>query len=91
MIEQCDPPFVDLHVAIWVDDNKYLLRNDARRFETWEQNIAAKIGLGVAVQYALDLGLPAIWEPKRSSYPNFRPCGHNFSSLSSYNFFKTVR
>lgn len=62
LIEQSNPPFIDLHAATWVDDNDYLLRSDARRFELWEQNIAAKIGLGVAIDYALHLGLPAIWQ-----------------------------
>ncbi len=62
LINQLNPPFIDLHAASWVDDNNYILREDARRFESWEQNIAAKIGLGVAIQYALDLGLSTIWE-----------------------------
>lgn len=62
IIEQCNPPFIDLHAATWIDDNDYLLRTDALRFETWEQNIAAKIGLGVAIDYALQLGMPAIWQ-----------------------------
>ncbi len=61
-LNQCNPPFIDLHSAKWIADNDYVLRDDARRFETWEQNIAGKIGLGVAIKYALDLGLPAIWE-----------------------------
>lgn len=38
----------------------YQLRADARRFETWESNRAARLGLGAAVDYALALGLPAI-------------------------------
>lgn len=61
-IAEMDPPFIDLHSAKWVADNSYTLREDARRFETWEQNIAGKIGLGVAVEYALQLGLSAIWK-----------------------------
>ncbi len=60
-IIQCDPPFIDLHSAKWTADNAYVLNEDASRFETWEQNMAAKIGLGVAIEYALTLGLPAIW------------------------------
>lgn len=62
IIAQYDPPFIDLHSAQWVADNDYVLKPDARRFETWEQNIATKIGLGVAIEYAVQLGLPAIWE-----------------------------
>jgi cysteine desulfurase/selenocysteine lyase len=62
IIAKCDPPFVDLHSATWVKDNDYVLSPTAERFETWEQNIAAKIGLGVAIDYAHQLGLPAIWE-----------------------------
>jgi len=59
---QYEPPFIDLHSAKWISDNDYVLRRDARRFETWEQNIAAKIGLGVALRYALELGLSTIWD-----------------------------
>jgi cysteine desulfurase/selenocysteine lyase len=61
-IEQCDPPFIDLHAAKWISDNEYVMNPSALRFETWEQNVAIKIGLGVAIQYALDLGLPDIWK-----------------------------
>ncbi|KTD68266.1 selenocysteine lyase, PLP-dependent [Legionella steelei] len=60
--EHSDPPFIDLHSAQWISDHDYLLRPDAHRFETWEQNIAAKIGLATAIEYALKLGLPLIWQ-----------------------------
>lgn len=62
MFERCEPPFIDLHAATWTATNEYQFRNDARRFETWEQNIAAKIGLVAAIDYALELGLPEIWK-----------------------------
>ncbi|KTD19259.1 aminotransferase class V [Legionella lansingensis] len=61
MMDQCDPPFVDLHAATWVADEEYVLRADARRFETWEQNIAAKLGLRAAINYALNIGISTIW------------------------------
>nr|HAT8713697.1 aminotransferase class V-fold PLP-dependent enzyme [Legionella jordanis] len=59
IIEQCNPPFVDLHAAKWISDKAYILEPNALRFETWEQNVAAKIGLTEAIQYALTLNLDA--------------------------------
>ena len=57
-----EPPFLDLHAATWTASDRYQIRADARRFESWEANYAAKIGLGVAVDYALSWGLDAINE-----------------------------
>ncbi|WP_347251281.1 aminotransferase class V-fold PLP-dependent enzyme [Legionella sp.] len=62
IISQYEPPFVDLHAAQWIADNDYQLRTDARRFETWEQNVAGKIGLAVAIHYALELGISVTWQ-----------------------------
>ena len=62
MLERLDPPFLDLHSASWTSRDRYTVRDDARRFESWESSIAGRIGLGVAVDYALDLGLDAIEE-----------------------------
>ncbi|STX50891.1 selenocysteine lyase, PLP-dependent [Legionella busanensis] len=61
MLKDCEPMFIDLHSATWTAMNSYQLRTDARCFETWEQNIAAKIGLAKAIEYALDLSMPVIW------------------------------
>jgi len=55
-----EPPFVDLHAAHWTSAQHYEWREDARRFENWETNYASKIGLAVAVDYALEWGMEAI-------------------------------
>jgi len=61
MLEQLEPPFLDLHAATWVARDRYKVRSDARRFENWETNFAGKIGLGVAIDYAMQWGIDSIW------------------------------
>jgi cysteine desulfurase / selenocysteine lyase len=61
-LEELEPPFLDLHAATWTAPDRYEIRPDARRFETWETNYAARIGFGVAVEYALGWGIDAIEE-----------------------------
>ena len=57
-----EPPMIDLFGATWTGPESYRLRDDARRFETWENNYAARLGLGVATDYAMAIGLEAIQE-----------------------------
>lgn len=62
IMESLDPPFVDLHAATWTEENGFELAADATRFENWECFFAGKIGLARAVDYALEIGMPAIEE-----------------------------
>jgi cysteine desulfurase / selenocysteine lyase len=60
LLQRLEPPMIDHFGAPWVAPDAYRLRDDARRFETWENNYAARLGLGVAVDYARALDLDAI-------------------------------
>lgn len=42
--------------SAWFEGDELRLREDARRFELFERNVAAVLGLGAAVRYYLDVG-----------------------------------
>ncbi|MFI5048214.1 MAG: aminotransferase class V-fold PLP-dependent enzyme [Acidimicrobiia bacterium] len=58
--ETLEPPFLDVHAARWASDDTIVVRDGARRFESWEHSVANRLGLGAAVDYALALGVDAI-------------------------------
>jgi cysteine desulfurase/selenocysteine lyase len=60
LLLKLEPPMIDHFAAPWTATDTYTLRPDARRFETWENNYAARLGLGAAVDYARAIGLEAI-------------------------------
>ncbi|PWT88041.1 MAG: aminotransferase [Acidobacteria bacterium] len=60
LLQQLEPPVLDMYSAEWTAPQKYEMRQDARRFEEWEQYYAGKIGLATAVDYALVWGLENI-------------------------------
>ena len=57
-----EPAMIDHFGAPWVSKNAYELRDDARRFETWENSYALRIGLGEAITYAEEIGIDLIHE-----------------------------
>ena len=57
-----EPVMIDHFGAPWVSKNTYELRKDARRFETWENSYALRIGLGEAITYADEIGIDLIHE-----------------------------
>jgi cysteine desulfurase / selenocysteine lyase len=61
-LAEIEPPFIDGRAATWTAADRFEFHHDARRFETWEYNCAARLGLAVAARYAIALGLDAIWE-----------------------------
>lgn len=60
--QNIEPFMIDLQGAEWVNTHSYKLAAHAQRFETWEQNIASKLGLKEALQYANMLGIESIWQ-----------------------------
>ena len=42
LLDQIEPPFLDLHAATWTAPDTYVIRPDARRFENWETNYAGQ-------------------------------------------------
>ena len=66
LLERLTPPFLDLHAARWTAARHYELRPDARRFENWETNVAAKLALAAAVNYALGWDLEEIYARVRT-------------------------
>lgn len=73
ILDRLEPPFLDLHAATWVAPNRYEVRPDARRFENWESNVAAQLGLGAAADYALNWGLANIEERVVTLAEDLRP------------------
>ncbi|RSM63583.1 aminotransferase [Amycolatopsis sp. WAC 01376] len=58
--ERVEPAMLDLHSAAWTAPESYEVDPTAKMFEVWERDHAALHGLGAAIDYALEWGMPAI-------------------------------
>ncbi|MCU7249965.1 aminotransferase class V-fold PLP-dependent enzyme [Pseudomonas koreensis] len=62
LCESLQPAFLDLHSAALLTPDTFSIRGDARRFENWECNVAAKLGMGAAADYAMAQGIEPMWQ-----------------------------
>ncbi len=60
ILDQIDPPFIDLLSAKWTEANSFEFADGAKRFENWESYVAGRVGLMEAVRYARNIGLANI-------------------------------
>ncbi len=60
VLESLHPRLLDSRSATWTSPDTYSVEPGARRFEEFEFNVATRVGLGVAVDDALSLGLDQI-------------------------------
>ena len=62
VVEQLRPSGLDTRSSEWTGPFTYDIVPGARRFEAFEHNVAARLGLGVAARYAMSVGMAAIEE-----------------------------
>jgi cysteine desulfurase/selenocysteine lyase len=72
VLERLEPPFLDLHAATWTARDRFEMLPNARRFENWETNYAGKIGLGVAIDYAMQWSIDTTWRRIKTLAYNLR-------------------
>lgn len=56
LLERLTPTAPDVRGARWTGMTDWQLNPSARRFETWESSVAARLGLGVALREAIERG-----------------------------------
>ncbi len=61
-LDLLDPFVNDIEASTWDGQRGYTWHAGAQRFESWERGYAQVLGLGSAVDQALELGIPAIEE-----------------------------
>ena len=71
MLAQMEPPMLDLRAATWVEQGRFEVRGDARKFETWESAAATTPGIGRSHRIRVGFG------PQKDRAAEFRvwlPC-----------------
>jgi cysteine desulfurase/selenocysteine lyase len=71
-MEEFTPLSLDLHSAEWTSENEISIKKDAKKFETWESNLANKMGLTSAVKQLNTLGIDLVWNRVTSLADYFR-------------------
>jgi len=57
LLDEAEPFPLDLHGATWESELEFAVQPGARRFESWEKSYAALLGMGAAIDYALECGI----------------------------------
>lgn len=65
VLDKLSPVLLDHYGTVDVTLNGYTLRNDAKRFELNEKSFALVLGLGKAIEYALNIGVEKIGQRTR--------------------------
>ncbi len=71
-ISKLTPFSLDLHSATWTSPTSFESLTDAKKFETWESNIAAKLGLTSALEQLNEIGIDIVWEQVQHIASYFR-------------------
>lgn len=66
IVDQLEPLTLSGFSAEWTSPTSYKIHAGANRFENFESNKAAAVGLGVAIDYTLQWGIEAIWRRIRA-------------------------
>ncbi|MFT4974269.1 MAG: cysteine desulfurase/selenocysteine lyase [Myxococcota bacterium] len=61
LLQELEPPLLDAAGATWSSRDGYTLKETARRFECWEHAVAGRLGLAVAAEEAMSIGLDCIY------------------------------
>ena len=61
-LDRLQPHSLDIRSARWTEVDRIEVAEDAGRYELWENNVAAQIGLGQAAAYAIQQSVELVWQ-----------------------------